>query len=81
MSEGTSGAKNIGLALFDGTFGSKNIVFTLFHCSFVAKNIGLTLFDCFLKFFSTSLKYWNMAKKGRKYNNKQIRLEIAGSRS
>ena len=29
MSEGTFGAKNIGLTLLDGTFGAKNIGLTL----------------------------------------------------
>ena len=44
--DGAFGAKNIGLNQFDGTFGAKNISLVLFDGTFRAKNIGLSLFDC-----------------------------------
>ena len=45
MSEGTFGAKNIGLTLLDSAFGAKNIGLTLMDFAFGAKNIGLTRLD------------------------------------
>lgn len=45
MSNGTFGAKKIGLTLLGGTFGAKNISLTPFNDTFGAKNTGFTLFD------------------------------------
>ena len=41
-SEGTFGAKNNGITLFDGIFEAKNFCLTLLDGTFGAKNIGLT---------------------------------------
>ena len=59
MSEGTFGAKNIGLTKFQDNSGTMNISLTKFESTFGSNNIGLIL-------FLVSIKIWGRVVHGVK---------------
>ena len=64
MSDGTFGAKNIGLSLSGGAFGAKNIGLTLFDGTFWAKNIGLTCSRALLELYRLYLSEGTFGARG-----------------